>query len=301
MASESSCAPDTKKIRLGEDLQFAHISIGASSVLLRSPSLLTVALLGVQPIAPFHVVVTPSRQVERFAELTPEEVEDFWKTALEAQQITEKHHKATAFNLALLDGATAGQPVPQLHAHVVPRTHGDALGEDKIHDAIACWTPIPGGPPRQAGWDGPADENRRPRTAEEMAAEASRYRVASDTAGSGAIGDEPIKFAKFDIGAMSIFYKSPSGKTLAFVNLKPLVPGHVLVIPVRVVPRLADLSAEEVEDLFQAVRRVQAIVCAEYGSDSANIGIQDGKDSGQSVPHVHVHILPRKAAEAGEV
>ena len=42
-----------------------------------------------------------------------------------------------------------------------------------------------------------------------------------------------------------LFYASPSGLSVAFVNLKPLVPGHVLVVPSRVVPRMAELSKED--------------------------------------------------------
>ena len=42
-----------------------------------------------------------------------------------------------------------------------------------------------------------------------------------------------------------------------------------------------------------AVRQVQRIVESYHGAVGANIGVQDGKDAGQSVPHVHVHILPR--------
>ena len=43
------------------------------------------------------------------------------------------------------------------------------------------------------------------------------------------------------------------------------------------------------------MRRVQAAVETAHGASSSEIGVQDGRDAGQSVPHVHVHIIPRIA------
>jgi bis(5'-adenosyl)-triphosphatase len=68
---------------------------------------------------------------------------------------------------------------------------------------------------------------------------------------------------------------------------------QVLVIPRRCVPTLAELTAAELTDLWESVRVVQQIVCREYGKTDAMLGVQDGRDAGQSVAHVHVHILPR--------
>ncbi|KAJ6195109.1 HIT-like domain-containing protein [Bipolaris maydis] len=85
--------------------------------------------------------------------------------------------------------------------------------------------------------------------------------------------------------------------SFAIVNLKPLLPGHVLVSPRRVVPRFNDLSTAEVHDLFVAVQRVSRMVERVFAASSLNIAIQDGVDAGQSVPHVHVHIIPRTKAD----
>jgi bis(5'-adenosyl)-triphosphatase len=82
--------------------------------------------------------------------------------------------------------------------------------------------------------------------------------------------------------------------SFALVNLKPLLPGHVLVSPRRIVPRFNDLSAAEVQDLFLTVQRVSRTVERVYNASSLNIAIQDGIDAGQSVPHVHAHIIPRR-------
>jgi len=82
--------------------------------------------------------------------------------------------------------------------------------------------------------------------------------------------------------------------SFAFVNLKPILPGHVLVSPIRRVPRLADLNADEVSDLFLTVQRVGRMIERVFKGTALNIAIQDGADAGQSVAHVHAHLIPRQ-------
>jgi bis(5'-adenosyl)-triphosphatase len=125
------------------------------------------------------------------------------------------------------------------------------------------------------------------------------------------------QFGKFRISKESIFYRSNSTSTIAFVNFRPIVPGHVLVMSERNVPRLSDLQEEEYVDLWKTVRTVQRILEIQYqqeqppktttttsnggsscsGRLSFNVAVQDGVAAGQSVPHVHVHILPRKTGD----
>ncbi|KAI5287997.1 hypothetical protein KEM54_005554 [Ascosphaera aggregata] len=85
--------------------------------------------------------------------------------------------------------------------------------------------------------------------------------------------------------------------SFALVNLKPLVPGHVLVCPIRRIPRFTDLTPDETADLFLTVRHVSRMIERHYQASSLNIAIQDGIDAGQSVPHVHAHIIPRKKGD----
>ena len=121
--------------------------------------------------------------------------------------------------------------------------------------------------------------------------------------------EESLQFGRFAISPSQIFHRSPSNLTAALVNLRPIVPGHVLVISTRVAPRLSDLSAEEYADLWTTVRSVQDMLTRRYfggdgrgsngGDDSPafNVAVQDGPHAGQSIPHVHVHILPRAAGD----
>ncbi|GAA5964434.1 hypothetical protein JCM21900_005743 [Sporobolomyces salmonicolor] len=103
-----------------------------------------------------------------------------------------------------------------------------------------------------------------------------------------------LRFAAFKV-PNQVFYQSTL--SAGIVNLKPLVPGHVLVIPRRVVPRFRDLTPQEVSDLFLSVHQVSKVIETEYKAQALNIALQDGPLAGQSVPHVHVHIIPRRAKD----
>jgi len=98
-------------------------------------------------------------------------------------------------------------------------------------------------------------------------------------------------FGRFKISPNQIFHKTDL--SFALVNLRPLVPGHVLVVSNRVAPLLSDLKDDEYDDLFRSVRVVQKVLKQQYKCDAFNVAVQDGEGAGQSVPHVHVHILPR--------
>lgn len=102
-----------------------------------------------------------------------------------------------------------------------------------------------------------------------------------------------IKFGPFKVSSQ-VFHLSPSKLSYGLVNLKPLLPGHILVCPVRSVPRLSQLTIAETTDLFLTVRRVSHTLERLYSAQALNVAVQDGIEAGQSVPHVHVHIIPRR-------
>ncbi|KAL2788676.1 HIT-like domain-containing protein [Aspergillus keveii] len=108
----------------------------------------------------------------------------------------------------------------------------------------------------------------------------------------------PIHFGPFLV-TPQVFHQTPL--SFALVNLKPILPGHVLVSPRRVVPRVSDLTVTETTDLFLTVRRVGRMIERVYGATSLNIAIQDGTEAGQSVPHVHAHIIPRRRRDLSTV
>jgi len=100
-----------------------------------------------------------------------------------------------------------------------------------------------------------------------------------------------IFFSTIDV-TRQCFFRAPSA--FGIVNLKPILPGHVLVVPRRVVPRLSDLQADEISGLFSSVQTIGTAIEKAYQADSLTIACQDGKAAGQSIPHVHIHIIPRR-------
>ncbi|XP_063724259.1 bis(5'-adenosyl)-triphosphatase-like [Symsagittifera roscoffensis] len=99
------------------------------------------------------------------------------------------------------------------------------------------------------------------------------------------------KFGHVIITSSCIFCRS--ALSYAFVNKKPIAPGHVLVASDREAKRFNDLSPEEVSDLFKLVHRISPIIQKVFNATALTIAIQDGAAAGQTVEHVHVHIVPR--------
>ncbi|XP_012696583.2 bis(5'-adenosyl)-triphosphatase isoform X1 [Clupea harengus] len=104
-----------------------------------------------------------------------------------------------------------------------------------------------------------------------------------------------FRFGQHIIKASAVFLKTEL--SFAVVNRKPVVPGHVLVCPLRPVERFRDLSPDEVADLFSTTQRVANVVEQHFCGTSLTIAIQDGPEAGQTVKHVHVHLLPRKTGD----
>lgn len=73
----------------------------------------------------------------------------------------------------------------------------------------------------------------------------------------------------------------------------PVSPGHTLVIPRRHVGSFFELSPDERDALLALLDQARTTLHAEYAPDGYNIGINDGPVAGQTVPHLHVHLIPR--------
>ena len=105
------------------------------------------------------------------------------------------------------------------------------------------------------------------------------------------MSDQSYKFGPWPIDDSEVF--ASSSLCFAFVNLKPIVPGHVLVSTKRVVPRFTELTVEETQDAWNLAQQVGRMLEKHYQASSLTLTIQDGPDAGQTVPHVHIHVLPR--------
>ena len=73
----------------------------------------------------------------------------------------------------------------------------------------------------------------------------------------------------------------------------PVSPGHTLILPKRHIASIFDATKEEVAALWHAVELARTQLLEEFSSDGFNIGINDGVASGQTIPHLHIHLIPR--------
>jgi len=106
---------------------------------------------------------------------------------------------------------------------------------------------------------------------------------------------QEFKFGTSIVRGLQVFYKTDF--CFAFTNIKCVLPGHILVAPLRPVEKFTELSSNEVKDLFLSVQKVQKAIEQVHNTNSSSIVIQDGKDAGQTIKHVHVHIIPRKSGD----
>lgn len=84
-------------------------------------------------------------------------------------------------------------------------------------------------------------------------------------------------------------------RAIAFMDAFPLAPGHTLVIPKAHKKRIQDMTPQEVEEVFVMVHRMVARVDKVYGATL--VAVHNGEGAGQEVPHVHVHLVPRREGD----
>ncbi|MCH8995881.1 MAG: HIT domain-containing protein [Thaumarchaeota archaeon] len=101
------------------------------------------------------------------------------------------------------------------------------------------------------------------------------------------------KIVKKEIPAKIIF---ETEKSLAFMDAFPLTKGHSLVVTKTHYEKVQDISKEDNADLFETVRRTISKV--DKITDSTLLAIHNGKQSGQEIPHVHVHLIPRSSEDS---
>jgi diadenosine tetraphosphate (Ap4A) HIT family hydrolase len=83
--------------------------------------------------------------------------------------------------------------------------------------------------------------------------------------------------------------------TLAYARFDafPVSPGHILIIPLRHFSSFFDATTEERAAIFNLVARCREIVAERCRPDGWNVGVNIGPVAGQTVPHLHIHLIPR--------
>jgi histidine triad (HIT) family protein len=101
------------------------------------------------------------------------------------------------------------------------------------------------------------------------------------------------KIAKREIPAKII---SETNNSIAFLDAFPLSRGHTLVIPKRHYEKVQDMTYDDNMDLFGMLHKIVSSVDKITGSTL--LAIHNGKKSGQEIPHVHVHLIPRQSGDS---
>lgn len=83
--------------------------------------------------------------------------------------------------------------------------------------------------------------------------------------------------------------------TMILLSYQPIAKGHSLIIPKRHVERYEDLTEAEILSINKMIKKLQSAVVETMGKSSYLLLQKNGKEVGQSVPHLHFHFIPREA------
>ncbi len=91
-----------------------------------------------------------------------------------------------------------------------------------------------------------------------------------------------------------------TGLAVALRDRYPVNPGHTLVVPRRHLASWFDASTDERMEMFRLVDEVKEALDRELHPDGYNVGINVGEAAGQTVPHLHIHVIPRFAGDVDD-
>jgi len=104
---------------------------------------------------------------------------------------------------------------------------------------------------------------------------------------------ESCSFCKIVSGENSASVVYEDSNVLAFMDLHPANVGHTLVVPKEHWETLYDIPEEVLSELFAVVKRISVAVKKAVGAEGISILQFNGRAAGQSVMHLHVHVIPR--------
>jgi bis(5'-adenosyl)-triphosphatase len=84
------------------------------------------------------------------------------------------------------------------------------------------------------------------------------------------------------------------GNMLAIYNIAPILPGHSLIIPKKHIESIKDFTEDELLTFFKFARKATQLLCKAFGSDGYDWSLQESEAAGQSIAHLHLHVIPRK-------
>ena len=104
---------------------------------------------------------------------------------------------------------------------------------------------------------------------------------------------EECIFCKIAAGEIPAYVVYEDGKTMAFLDIFPVHPGHVLVIPKRHSVDVFDTDEETMKSMIAVAKKLCPAVLKGTGADGINLGMNNRPAAGQEVMHAHLHVIPR--------
>jgi bis(5'-adenosyl)-triphosphatase len=98
-------------------------------------------------------------------------------------------------------------------------------------------------------------------------------------------------FCKPEIRNLSFYENS---KFIAIYNIAPILPGHTLVIPKKHLISFFDLADKDLFEFIKFSRTVIRILSKAFNTEAFNWTLQEKAEAGQSIAHMHIHVMPRK-------
>ena len=111
------------------------------------------------------------------------------------------------------------------------------------------------------------------------------------------MNENPCPFCKLITGGQLLLDR---GLAVAVADAFPLTPGHALVIPRRHEADFFALTGQEQSAMLDLTSDLHALLKTRYGFDGANIGLNNGTAAGQTVPHAHLHLIPRYTGDTAD-
>src|SRR5215510_16281152 len=88
-----------------------------------------------------------------------------------------------------------------------------------------------------------------------------------------------------------------NNEAIAFLDAFPLAEGHTLVIPKSHYSKIQDMEKQDAMAVFEMAWKVAGAVETGSTAKGSIIAIHNGADAGQEIPHVHIHLVPRKTSD----
>ena len=106
-------------------------------------------------------------------------------------------------------------------------------------------------------------------------------------------------FCKIISGQIKTQYVAQTQYAVAILDAFPLTPGHTLVIPRTHVSKIQEATADHLAGIFELAGAVASGIERGLGVEGSLVAVHNGKVAGQEIPHLHVHIVPRRPNDGG--